>query len=170
MDCEIKISVWSDLVEQISEGKTYKLTSVAIQEYFGMKFTTTSGTIISSEEVIEIDWSKHNVAPTTVKICSGIESVTIISFLQCININIECRTKVVPFAGEVKVTCNVCRRKMLVKKRPKNFNIDLILSDEENQHTVTIFPTVVQKVIDIKDEIDFVTNKRKVVIQMANHA
>ena len=107
----IKISVWSDLVEQISEGKTYKLTSIAIQEYFGMKLTTTSGTIISSEEeAIEIDWSEHNVAPTTVKLrCPDIETVSVNSFLQCINI--ECRKKVVPFAGELKVSCsNACRR------------------------------------------------------------
>ena len=181
----IKISVWSDLVEQISEGKTYKLTSVAIQEYFGIKLTTTSGTVISSEEeAIEIDWSAHNVAPTTVKLCCpDIETVSVNSFLQCINI--ECRKKVVQFAGELKVSCNACRRKMLIKKCPKNFNIELILSDaEKKQHTVTIFPTVVQKVIDIKDKeddeiedlllmaenIDFVVNKRKVVILMTNHA
>ena len=74
---------------------------------------------------------------------------------------------------------------MLIKKYLKNFNIELILSDaEKKQHTVTIFPTVVQSVIDIKDKeddeiedlllmaenIDFVINKRKVVILMTNHA
>ena len=70
---------------------------------------------------------------------------------------------------------------MLVKRCNKSFNVDLLVSDKDNnstQHSITLFPQVLNNMIEVGDKtdhiiedklleienFDFTINKKKVVL------
>ena len=114
----IKLSVWGELIKEIGETETYKLTSLKTEDYFGLRLATVADTaIMKADEDIVVNWEEHNIQPLkTTLCCPQVESARVHSFLQCVNH--DCKKKVTPYPGETKVTCNAatCRRKMLVKR------------------------------------------------------
>ena len=177
----IKISIWGSLIADVVEDTPLFITSVKCEDYFGVRLSTISNSSLSKfENEIHVDWGKFDLVPQqTTLCCPNIESVKVNSFLKCVNI--ECKRKVSPFPGETKVTClNVtCKRKMLVKRCKKSFNVDLLVSDKDNdniQHSITLFTQVLHNIIEVGDKIneiiedelleienfDFTINKKKV--------
>ena len=184
----VKISIWGDLINEVTEDNTVEVTSVKLENFYGPRLSSsTSSTITNTVEQITINWEKHDISPmTSILSCPEIESVKIHSYLQCVNI--DCRKKVSPFPGDRAVVCQAaaCKRKMLVKRCKQSFTVEILVSNHEDtasQYLLTVFPQVLRTVIrtegktddEIEDEIlnleniDFTFNKKKVVLSMTQH-
>ena len=85
-----------------------------------VKQTTTINTTAALCDKKEIDWKKYIVNDATNFCSPDVTSIRVNSFLQCVNT--ECLKKVVPYAGETKVTCFVCIRKVLLKRYKRSLN------------------------------------------------
>ena len=139
----VKISIWGSLIADVVEDTPLFITSVKCEYYFGVQLSTISNSSLSKfENEIHVDWDQFDfAAQQTTLCCPNIESVKMNSFLK--RVNVELRGKVSPLPGETKVTClNVtCKRKMLVKRCKRSFNVDLLVSDKKDndsvQHSIT---------------------------------
>ena len=185
----INVFFWGqDLIEQIKENTTYKITKLVTVSNFGIKLTSTANTICQeSESKLKIDWDKLNCQDLNQVICSPeIMSAKLTKYLVCVNI--DCKKKVTPFQGDITVTCtnSTCRRKMLVQRCKESFSLEITLQEPSGkQHNVTVFPKTLEsfyqkknKIIQIdelEDEmlefnfLDFTVNRRKIVIKMEDH-
>ena len=119
------LTVWGGLIEIISDGHTYIIKSVLLEDCYGLRLNTTSSTVFEAHSTqYNLEWSKFSIDDGNVKMCCPqIQSIKINSFYQCINAS--CKRKVSPFPGEKKVICDTCKRKMLVTRLIKNPNIEL---------------------------------------------
>ena len=108
-----KLTVWGSLIENITDGHTYIIKSVLLEDYNGLSPNTTSITVFEAHSTqYKIEWSQFSIDDGNIKMCSPqIQSIKISSFYQCINAS--CKRKVSPFPGENKVPCGSCKRKML---------------------------------------------------------
>ena len=53
----IVISFWEEIIDQLSENKSYKVFNVSLKNFFGKKRNTNQTTKIEdSEKVLQIDW------------------------------------------------------------------------------------------------------------------
>ena len=76
---------------------------------------------------------------------------------------------------------------MVVKRCKKSFNVDLLVSDKDNdniQHSITLFLQVLHNIIEVGDKtdeiiedelfeiehFDFTINKKKVVLSVVKHS
>ena len=57
----VKVSIWGNLIHEIVDNSTYQLMSVVVQEYFGVKLTTTTNTTATLCDKKEIDWQKYDI-------------------------------------------------------------------------------------------------------------
>ena len=128
----IKVSVWGKLIDEVEEDVTYLFKNVTIENYYGLRLSTTAKTtLLKQEEQIDVVWSKYNISPETSTLCCPyILSVKVILYLECINRS--CKRKVNVFPGEKKTTCGSCKRKMLVSNLKKNLNVEIHLSDKDD--------------------------------------
>ena len=185
----INVSFWGqDLIEQIKENTTYKITKLVIVSNFGIKLASAANTICQeSESKLKIDWDKLNCQDLNQVICSPeIMSAKLTKYLVCVNI--DCKKKVTPFQGDITVTCtnSTCRRKMLVQRCKESFSLEITLQEPSGkQHNVTVFPKTLEsfyqkknKIIhidELEDEmlefnfLDFTVNRRKILIKMEDH-
>ena len=116
----VKVSTWGNLIDEIVDNSTYQLTSVVVQEYFGVKLTTTTNTTATLCDKKEIDWQKYDIVNDATNFCCpDVTSIRVNSFLQCVN------------TDETKVTCSVCFW-MLLKRCKRSLNVELTLKDSDN--------------------------------------
>ena len=94
--------------------------------------------------------------------------------------NITCRKKILVKDMTTKiVTCEHCKRKMLLKSLNHTFIVDLILETKGKQVSLTMFPNVIETlkldITKIEEEIlllenyDFTYNHKKVVTKVEKH-
>eukprot|EP00794_Sanderia_malayensis_P013403 gene13403-14779_t len=193
------ISIWSDHVN-LPDDTWYTLTDVVIKNYQGKKLQTTPRTTVlqvSSEDTIdwatilpEIEKVEHpspakpsNAGNSTLQNVD-ITSVKVNTYPQCANS--KCKKKVLIIPGENVVKCNSCERKMLPSKCPCGLNCIIDVVDNENEISLTIFPTELGKLFreeiiesygmqpDLLEEkilmlnsVDVTFNKKNVVTKIA---
>ena len=80
--------MWGNLLEEIEENVPVNINLVHIENYYGIRISTTYGsTIKRSSNLMTVDWAQHDISPTTSKICCPtVDTVKVNSFIQCINI------------------------------------------------------------------------------------
>ena len=181
-----KLTVWGGLIENITDGHTYIIKSVLLEDYYGLRLNTTSSTVFEAHSTqYNIKWSKFGIDDENVKMCSPpIQSIEINSFYQWINGS--CKHKVSPFSGENKVTCDSCKRKMLVKRLIENSKIELELQDKVTgcDVIVTLFQNVLKNLFEIDEvtsdelqdklleaeNLDIIYNKKEIVVSITSHS
>eukprot|EP00794_Sanderia_malayensis_P017146 gene17146-18871_t len=109
-------------------------------------------------------------------------SVSLTKFNICPNL--DCRKKLNPYPAQIKVSCNNCKRKMLLKKCPSTFTCQVTLAcEDKTQSMYAIFPNVLAELFDtgvedldlLEDQllslenVDFHVNKKKVVMKIIPH-
>ena len=179
----IPISIWGeDLITDIKEMTTTKLTNLVVQHYQGVKLASTTNTATEPvEKPLKIEWKNIEIKPDThIICCPDVMCVKVTSFHSCINI--QCHKKIIPYPGESTVTCSNCRRKMKISRCKLSYNVELTLEKNEKQFNLTIFENIVtsfyQKYVspdEIEDlfldmeTIDFTYNNKKIVTSMKKH-
>ena len=179
----IQLSVWgSELIAEIADKTTYLFTNIVLQNNFGRKMATTGATTVTAVEKIKIDWDcVDSVKCDETVCCPDVLSVKLSTFLTCVNI--DCKRKVMPYAGETTVTCTnpVCRRKMLLKRCRKSYNCELTFEKNDRQFTITLFPKVIENFfgecnIELLEEkllllenFDITFTKRRIAVLMCDH-
>ena len=141
----MKISIWGDMINSIVEDTVYIFKNVIVQSYHGIKLTTTVNTVTEESPInIDVIWGEEVMPELTTLTCTEIISSKVSSFLCCVNIS--CCRKVVPFPGELTVTCNnpTCRRKMLVKKCLPRVNVEITVERDGSQINLTMFENILK--------------------------
>ena len=173
------ISVWGDLLDQITEDSAFELTNVVTQEFHGLKLCTTMDTqfkVVPDDFVV--DWQEV-IEPLEKVCCPTITSVKVSKY--CVCVNLDCRRKVMPYPGETTVTCHGCRRKMLLS-RCNEYACEVSFVDANQIKTiVTIFPKVLTEYFGVIDadsvegkiltlsNTDIEYNQRNVATKMISH-
>ena len=185
-----KLTVWGGLIENISDGHTYIIKSVLLEDYYGLRLNTTSSTVFEAHITqYNIEWSKFNIDDgdngNAKMCCPQIQSIKINSFHQCVNAS--CTRKISPFPGENKVKIKIkCKTKMLVKRLIKNSNIELESQDKATgcDVIVALFQNVLKNLFEIdeltsdelEDELleaenlDLIYNEKKIVVSITSHS
>ena len=186
----IKLSVWQELIPKPEDGETYLFYGLVVEDYYGIKVaTTTCSRVELCADKLNIQWDKYNIEPKlTTLCCPNVDSAKVNVYLECINL--DCRRKIVPFPGETKVECSyptVGRKMLLVKRCKSNVNIELTLSEKDNDHQqnlVTVFSSVLKNVLNLEGKseeeiedrvlelegVDFEVNKKKIVTSVMKHS
>ena len=175
---QIKISIWGKLIEEIEEDIPYIIKNVVTQNYQGLKVVATVNTTVEEHNNnIAVEWEEE--VPNSFRIqCAEVLSCKATSFRSCVNI--ICRRKVVPFPGEVSVTCSSCRRKMLVKRCSESVTVELTVENNNQQIILTVFEKVLKEFIGplsmetvevqvlMLEDITITYNNKKVITAMTN--
>lgn len=177
---KIKIAVWGELFDQIHERKILKFTDIVTNTWRNnLKLMTTTSTKI--ENVVSLDCP---IAPAvkdngyTMICCPEVVSANHQEYYSCRNIT--CRKKILVKDTTTKlVTCEYCKRKMLLKSLNHTFIVDLILETKGKQVSLTMFPNVIEALkldmsiieeeILLLEDYDFTYNHKKVVTKVVKH-
>jgi len=153
----IKISVWQQLINDISEDTTLNCYDLTTESYNGVRLATiptTKFSVAKEVDVIYTDWKEYDIAPQVTKICCPfIDTVKVDTIHQCINI--DCKKKVTFFPGENTVTCNNCKRKMLVKRCTNSMVAEMTLTDKDDEtkhYQITMFNIVLSKMVKTAEQ------------------
>ena len=183
----IKVSVWGELIGKVEEDVTYLFKNITIENCYGLRINTTSKTtLLKQKKQIDIEWSKYNISPETSTLCANILSVKFNLYLECINCS--CKRKVNVFPGEKKTTCDSSKRKMLVSNLKINLNVEIHLSDKDDnqkEFILTAFTNSLKNALDLdnKEEeeeiedmllelknVDITYNKKNIIVSVSAHS
>ena len=167
----IKFSIWGDHIDAVKENVTYNCKSLVVENYYGIRLATTLCTeFVVSPIQYEIDWTKHDIEPSTTTLCCPI--------IDSVKVNRESCT--ISWWKNLWLS-NLYKHTMFVKRCKKtNINVEFTLSDkldETEQNVVTAFSDTLKHVVDMTDkynneiealllELNWI--KKKVVTSMCN--
>lgn len=178
------LSIWGDLIDKITENSPCLLTNVITDNFNGIKLATTSASEVrETDESFTVDWNtiKPSFNKETV-CCPLVTSAKIMKYLVCVNQ--DCKKKVNPYPGQKTVSCNTCKRKMLITRCKESFSCEVTIEDDsKRQILLTIFPKTLHQFfgdsnIDVDDyedtllameNIDFEFTKKMIVTNMSLH-
>ena len=193
----ILLTVWGDLIDSIEECKTYEFHNLSLKNFFGLKLSTTTSTIITAasdaDKVIpnlcESDLKEHLDHERMINdklhpklCCPELFGTTVSVGPSCVNMSCRKALQIVP--GSRIVTCISCNMTMSVDKCPCIFNCQLAFADL----TLSLPVDVASKyfkgdVVELfkKDEtgfrttlcllenVDFTYNSKNIITSMTDH-
>ncbi|XP_071116770.1 uncharacterized protein [Haliotis cracherodii] len=130
----INLKLWSDNIEKIAFGMTYKFTSLGVREYMGRKYLTTTPT---SSWVVVDDIPNINVADVGVKenvvVRGEVSLVTVTLSKACLS----CRKTVTATdTGSPFIKCPECKMKMKKDRMIDNMLCKLSVEGNSSKYLV----------------------------------
>ena len=133
----LPITVWGDTIKEIIDNETcFKLTNVALKNYYGNKLSTMPNTKVTAvKSDTPISWSNVDAAQFIDR--ENLEKAKLISTLCCPEIiaadlqiypvctNKLCSKKVMAVPGEPLSTCESCGKTMMISKCKCGFNCNI---------------------------------------------
>ena len=179
---KIQIAVWGQLIDQLQERKSLRFTDIVTSTWRNqLKLMTTTSTKI--QNIDSLDCPKSGMSAVkengyNLICCPEIVSANHQEYYSCRNIT--CRKKILVKDMTTKiVTCEHCKRKMLLKSLNHTFIVDLILETKGKQVSLTMFPnvietlkldiTIIEEEILLLENYDFTYNHKKVVTKVEKH-
>ena len=179
----IPISIWGDLIDSVTEDFPTVLTNIIAQDFNGLKLSTTTDTELreSMGDFSKVDWNMIKPLEVLETIhCPSIACVKVSQFEICNNL--DCKKKLTPYPGQATVTCNMCKRKMLLERCDTTFVCEITVElADGRQQPITIFPnTLAENLPDVPSDdlmelehallilkdVDFEINGRSIVTKI----
>ena len=138
----ILLTVWGDLIDSIQECKTYEFHNLSLKNFFGLKLSTTTSTIITAasdaDKVIpnlcESDLKEHLDHERMINdklhpklCCPELFGTNVSVGPSCVNMSCRKALQIVP--GSRTVTCISCNMTINVDKCSCIFNCQLAFAD-----------------------------------------
>ena len=195
----ICLTVWREMINQLEEGKWYKLSDINIKQYFDVKLSTTASTVIEElDKIDELSWDNVDIANYLKhEKADQKKSQRVFTSPTILNISIDmhpictnelCKSKVDVVTGAKIVHCTKCSRKMLLKNCPYGFGgfMDIeengiqtsiiikaeTLSEYFGLDVITTYQGNIEQLEEdllLLEDVDFVCNNKNMLTNITKH-